>query len=154
MTATLEAEPTGAATAAPPSDRTEGTTLPQRWLVSGSAEGVLALTALGRDLGAEVVEAGDSELAVAGGAALVFVEVSDPAREAVVRAAREKQLAVVAWVPEPTVATVTRLLRLGCRDILAGNPTTETLAARAPRWGLAPKLTVAAGDRSAAVASP
>jgi phosphoglycolate phosphatase-like HAD superfamily hydrolase len=102
------------------------------WVVAGSDEIVALLTAAARDIGV-VVKTLDSAAAPGRGAILV-VELPDPARETALTAASKAGAFCVAILDEPTVGTFTKAIHGGARDVLAGKPTPQTLAARAERW--------------------
>jgi hypothetical protein len=132
MTAETTAEATAPPTVKPV---VEAASAPARpWHVIGPEELVVALMAAGGEPGVFVKESDGTGIDSAAEGAVIFLDCGDAAREAKAEALVATGVPVVAIVPEPTVAAVLRLVRLGVADILAGKPSSADVATRRSRW--------------------
>jgi hypothetical protein len=102
------------------------------WVVAGSDEIVALLTNAARDVGVTIKTL--ETAGHVGRGALLIVELPDQTRASALEAASKAGAFCVAILDEPTIGTFTTAVHGGARDVLAGKPTPQILAARADRW--------------------
>lgn len=106
----------------------------EAWLVAGGDALVAALVRFAGDHAVTVTRVDEDGAVAIERGALVVSELSDDAHVRLLEEAARAGAFAVAVLPEPTIEAFRRAVHAGARDVLAGEPSPETLATRLVRW--------------------
>lgn len=106
----------------------------EAWLISGSDDLVFAVMSTARDAGVMVARMDADAAAKVTNGALVIVELPGDEAEAILTESAKNGAYVVAVLDEPTIEAFTKAVKSGARDVVAGKPNADVIAARGEKW--------------------
>lgn len=102
------------------------------WFVCGSHDFVLAVTGSAKEAGIVIAPIEPADVSKIDPGKLVIFEF--PGGDGAAAEAAAHGVVVIAVLDEPTIDWFTKAIHAGARDVLAGAPTAQTLAAHGEKW--------------------